>query len=170
MRVCVRAILLFGVVPMMGLAGCSDQVNERVATRLNLDASLAGELPSHPFQGRVITSWIDKRDSTMSTMLGNDVAVQYARTNAGPAYPAGAVLSVVTWAQQEDARWFGGNIPEKPKAVEFVRVSSPGSYSYERFEGSPLRKVASMGGNDSKDNDSKDRAVYLMAQRAAVMP
>ena len=104
MRVSVRAMLLFGVVSVMGLAGCSDQVNPRVATRLNLDASSMGDLPSNPLQGRVITSWIDKRDSTMSTVFGNDVAVKYARTNAGEKYPAGAVLSVVTWGQQEEDR------------------------------------------------------------------
>jgi hypothetical protein len=158
-------MLLFGVVSMLGLVGCSDQVNPRVATRLNLDASLTGDLPSNPFQGKVITSWIDKQDSTMSTMFGNDVAVQYARTNAAMQYPAGAVLSVVTWGQQEDPRWFGGKIPERPKAVEFITVSSPGSYSYQRYEGSPLKKVASVEGNDPKD-----RAAYLTAQRAAVMP
>jgi hypothetical protein len=165
MRISVRAMLLFGAVSMLGLVGCSDQVNPRVATRLNLDASLTGDLPSNPFQGKVITSWIDKQDSTMSTMFGNDVAVQYARTNAAMQYPAGAVLSVVTWGQQEDPRWFGGNIPERPKAVEFITVSSPGSYSYQRYEGSPLKKVASVEGNDPKD-----RAAYLTAQRAAVMP
>jgi hypothetical protein len=151
MRISVRAMLLFGVVSVMGLIGCSDQVNPRVATRLNLDASLTGDLPSNPFQGRVITSWIDKQDSTTSTMFGNDVAVQYARTSSAMQYPAGAVLSVVTWGQQEDPRWFGGKIPEKPKVVEFVTVSSPGSYSYERYEGSPLKKVASVEGSDPKD-------------------
>jgi hypothetical protein len=158
-------MLLFGVVSMLGLVGCSDQVNPRVATRLNLDASLTGDLPSNPFQGKVITSWINKQDSTMSTMFGNDVAVQYARTNAAMQYPAGAVLSVVTWGQQEDPRWFGGAIPERPKAVEFITVSSPGSYSYQRYEGSLLKKVASVEGNDPKD-----RAAYLLALRAAVMP
>jgi hypothetical protein len=158
-------MLLFGVVSTVGLVGCSDQVNPRVATRLNLDASLSGDLPSNPFQGRVITSWIDKGDSTMSTMFGNDAAVQYARTSATMQYPAGAVLSVVTWGQQEDPRWFGGKIPEKPQTVEFVTVSSPGSYSYQRYEGSPLKKVASV-----EANDPKDRAAYLLAQRAAVMP
>jgi hypothetical protein len=158
-------MLLFGVVSTVGLVGCSDHVNPRVATRLNLDASLTGDLPSNPFQGRVITSWINKQDSTMSTMFGNDAAVQYARTSATMQYPAGAVLSVVTWGQQEDPRWFGGKIPERPRAVEFVTVSSPGSYSYQRYEGSPLKKVASVEGNDPKD-----RAAYLLAQRAAVMP
>jgi hypothetical protein len=167
MRVFVRAAFLSGAVSMLGLIGCSDQVNERVATRLNLDASSMGNLPANPFQGRVITSWIDKRDSTMSTMFGNDVAVRYARTSMGPAYPAGAVLSVVTWAQQEDARWFGGKIPEKVKFVEFVTVSSSGS-SYQRYEGAPLRKAAGEG--TIPKGDDTDRMAYLLAQRAAVMP
>jgi hypothetical protein len=126
---------------------------------------LAGALPSNPLAGKVITSWINKQDATMSTLFGNDVAVQYARTNAAAQYPVGTVLSVVTWGQQEDLRWFGGNIPQRPKAVEFVTVTAPGTYSYQRYAGSPLKKVASVEGVDPKD-----RAAYLLAQRAAVMP
>ena len=160
----VRKICLFGVMAM-GLAGCSDQVNPRVATRLNEDAALVGDLPSNPVQGRVITSWINKQDSTMSTLFGNDIAVQYARAHSDMKYPVGAVLSVVTWNQQEDARWFGGKIPQKPKAVEFVTVTGLGATSYQRYEGSPLKKVASVEGADPTD-----RAAYLLTQRAAVMP
>jgi hypothetical protein len=155
---------LLGVV-LIGLAGCSGEVNPRVATRLNSDAALVGELPSNPLRGKVITSWINKQDATMSTMFGNDVATQYARTNAAAQYPVGAVLSVVTWTQQEDPRWFGGNIPQKTKAVEFVTVTALGTYSYQRYEGTPLKRVASVEGMDPKD-----RAAYLLAQRAAVMP
>jgi hypothetical protein len=161
----VRVICLLGVVLAVSLAGCSDQVNPRVTTRLNQDAALVGDLPSNPLQGKVITSWVSKQDATMSTMFGNDVAWQYARTNAEMMYPAGSVLSVVTWSQQEDARWFGGNIPKNAKAVEFVTVTAPGTYSYQRYEGSPLKKVASVEGVDPKD-----RAAYLVSQRAAVMP
>ena len=124
-----------------------------------------GELPSNPLQGKVITSWVDKKDSTMSTLFGNDVAWQYARTNAEMQYPAGSVLSVVTWGEQEDPRWFGGSIPQRAKVVEFVTVTSPGTYSYQRYEGSPLKKVASVEGNDPRG-----RAAYLLEQRAAVMP
>jgi hypothetical protein len=161
----VRVICLLGAVLAVGLAGCSEKTNPRVVTRLNQDAALVGELPSNPLQGKVITSWINKQDATMSTLFGNDVAVQYARTNAGRMYPAGSVLSVVTWSQQEDPRWFGGNIPQRAKAVEFVTVTGPGTYTYQRYEGSPLKKVASVEGSDPKD-----RAAYLLAQRAAVMP
>jgi hypothetical protein len=159
----VREIYLLGAVLAAGLVACSDKTNPRVVTRLNDEAALVGELPSNPLKGKVITSWINKHDATMSTMFGNDVAVQYARTNAEMQYPAGAVLSVVTWSQQEDRRWFGGSIPQKPRAVEFVRVTGPGAYSYQRYEGSPLKKVE----DGAAPND---RAAYVLSQRAAVMP
>jgi hypothetical protein len=154
-----------GAVLGVALAGCSNQTNLRVETRVNHEAALVGDLPSNPLQGEVITSWINKQDSTMSTMFGNDAAVRYARTSAEGKYPVGAALSVVTWAQQEDVRWFGGKIPQRPASVEFVTVTGLGAFSYQRYEGSPLKKVASVDGTDPKD-----RAAYLLGQRAAVMP
>jgi hypothetical protein len=159
----VREIYLLGAVLAAGLVACSDKTNSRVVTRLNDEAALVGELPSNPLRGKVITSWVNKKDATMSTMFGNDVAVQYARTNAEKMYPAGSALSVVTWSQQEDPRWFGGSIPRKTTAVEFVSVTGPGAYSYERYEGSPLKKVAD-------GVAPNDRAVYVLSQRAAVLP
>jgi hypothetical protein len=164
-RVSMRAVFFLGVALSVGLVGCTERVNPRVQTKLNQDAALVGGVPSNPLRGKVITSWIDKKDATMSTLYGNDVAVQYARMNAAMMYPVGSVLSAVTWGQKEDPRWFGGNIPAKANSVEFVIVTGLGAYSYQRYEGSPLKKVASVEGNDPKS-----RAAYLLAQRAAVMP
>jgi len=158
------SLCLLGAVAV-GLTGCSEETNPRVITRLNTDAALVGELPSNPLQSKVITSWIDRKSATMSTMFGNDVAWKYARTNADSKYPAGTVISVVTWGQQEDPRWFGGSIPQRPKAVEFVTVTGPGASAYQRYEGSPLKKVASVEGADPNS-----REAYLLSQRAAVMP
>jgi hypothetical protein len=164
----VRVIYLLGVVLAVGLAGCSDRTNPRVTTRLNQDAMLVGDLPANPLRGKVISSWVSKQDATMSTMFGNDVAWQYARTNAEMVYPTGAVLSVVTWSQQEDPRWFGGNIPKKLKAVEFVAVTERGGFRYERYEGSPLKRVVTTNVEDL--DAATKRGSYLLAQRAAVMP
>ena len=158
-----REICLLSAVLAAGLVSCSDKTNPRVVTRLNDEAALVGDLPSNPLKGRVITSWINKRDSTMSTLYGNDVAVQYARTNGENIYPAGSVLSVVTWKQREDPRWFGAKIPQKVGSVEFVAVTGPGAYTYQRYDGSPLKKV--------EDGIAPhDRAAYVLSQRAAVMP
>jgi hypothetical protein len=163
-----RAIGLVGAVLAVGLGGCSEKTNPRVETRVNQEAMMVGDLPSNPLKGKVITSWINKKDATMSTMFGNDAAWQYTRTSATMQYPTGSVLSVVTWSQQEDQRWFGGKIPQGVKSVEFVTVSSPGSYSYERYEGSPLKRVTAKN-FDELDAAAK-RMAYLTAQRAAVMP
>ncbi len=154
---------LLSAVLAMSLAGCSGKANPRVTTTLNNDAALGGGLAANPLQGKVITSWIDKQDKTMSTLFGNDIAIQHARTNEKFNYPAGSVLSLVTWSQQEDPRWFGGNLPAKPRSVEVVTVG--GAYLYQRFEGSPLKSVATEEGAVPGE-----RAAYLLSQRAAVMP
>jgi hypothetical protein len=161
-------IHLLSAVISLSVVGCSNQ-NPRVATRLNDAAALTGDLPVNPLQWKVITSAINKQDSTMYTLFGNDIAVQYARAHLQHDYPAGAVLSLVTWNQQEDPRWFGGKIPSAPKSVEFVTIGSDSdhkpTFAYQDFEGTPLKKVSTQSGLDP---DS--RAAYLVAQRAAVMP
>lgn len=153
---------------LVGLAGCSKQTNPRVVTRVNADAELGEVLPWNPLQGKVITSWINNQDATMSTLFGNDVAIRYARTHSDGQYPTGAVLSVVTWGQQEDLRWFGGNIPRHAKAVEFITVTERGGFRYERYEGSPLKRVEATNLEDL--DTAVKRGSYLLAQRAAVMP
>ncbi len=165
MRSLAKSFCIFSVLLTFGLAGCSDKVNPRVATKFNQDAEMTGDLPSNPLRNKVITSWIDRQDATMSTLFGNDAAVQYARTSADGKYPAGSVLSAVTWNQVEDPRWFGGKIPHTPKAVEYVTVTGPGQYTYQRYEGSPQKKVANIAGAAPND-----RAAALLAQRASVKP
>jgi hypothetical protein len=150
------------------LGGCQRE-NPRVGTRLNDEASLQGELPFNPLRDRVITSWMDRSAGTMSTLYGNDVAIEYARRNAGREYPSGAVLSLVTWSQQEDPRWFGGRIPGSVASVEFVTVGTDAghhpSFAYRRYEGKPLRRVSQPEGAAGSE-----RAAFLISQRAAVMP
>jgi hypothetical protein len=135
----------------------------------NAVAALTGDLPANPLLWKVITSAVNKQDSSMSTLFGNDIAVEYARNNGQQNYPAGSVLSLVTWAQREDPHWFGASIPAAPKSVEFVTVSVGAnhrpSFSYQNFEGTPLKKVSAQEGPMPSQ-----RAAYLLAQRAAVMP
>src|SRR6266481_6900066 len=81
----------------------------------------------------------------LATVLGNDRANLYARKNASHEYPAGSVLSVITWSQETDPRWFGGNIPGNVRSVEFLEVQSGpdggGTCLYSLYGGSPLRKL-----------------------------
>ena len=166
-----RASYLFGAVfslSVLSILGCSNPYPPVVAT-LNKSAALHGNLPSNPLQERVITSWIDQQNRTMSTLFGNDIAVQYARTSHQQDYPSGSTLSLVTWTQQEDPRWFGARIPAKVKSVEYVMVKTGpnhrASYTYESYEGSPLKKTLAQQGSTPTP-----QAAYLLSQRAAVMP
>jgi hypothetical protein len=132
---------------------------------VNERAGLTGTLPWNPLGWGVITSVTDHKGGTMSTLYGNAVAVKCARSGVQDC-PGGAVVALVTWTMQDDARWFGGRIPGTAKSVEFVRtISELGSHSthtYERYEGSPLTKTAA-----SYDDA---RIAYLRSLRAAVMP
>jgi hypothetical protein len=116
----------------------------------------------------VITSEVNPAAFTMSTLFGNESAVKYVRSERGTAYPSGAVLSMVTWTQQEDARWFGAKIPSRPTSVEFVsaHLASDGgvTYDYRNFAGAPLREAPVAAGR------VRERIVWLLSRRAAVMP
>jgi hypothetical protein len=112
--------LLFAVAIMfLSLAGCT---SKPAASTINEQASLTGQLPYNPLAWKVITSSINQRNATMSTLYGNDIAVRYARINADRSYPAGSVLALVVWAQRDDPHWFGARIPSSVQSVEFVTV------------------------------------------------
>ena len=151
----------------MILFGCSSHRTEP-AKLINHKASLPENLPHDVFEWRVISASLKTQDATMSTLFGNDIAVMHARTNPKQPYPAGSILSLVTWTQQEVARWFGAKVPDELKSVEFVTVSQSlaarPSYSYEIYAGSPLRNMKVEGG------DRESRIQKIIQQRALVMP
>jgi hypothetical protein len=159
---------LAGFLLLLSAVGCVDS-GSHVTAEINESASLPNNLPLNLLEWKVITTAINKRDSTMYTLYGNDTATRYVRNNSEYDYPAGSVLSLVTWIQRNDARWFGGKIPDRVKSVEFVMVE-PGSgqrpsYLYEDYEGVPLKKAATHEGLVPNE-----RAGYLLSQRASVMP
>ena len=168
MRQPMKALYLLGMVLSLSIVGCSSH-ERKISATANRNASLVGDLPANPLQWKVVASGVNQEDSTMFTLYGNDIAVRYSRTNSQHNYPNGSVLSLVTWMQQEDSRWFGAKIPDQVKSVEFVFVGAAGDgrrlYSYQEYEGTPLKRLfleEGLGPNE--------RAAYLLLQRAAVMP
>ena len=168
MRQRLKGAHVLGVVLALSVFGCAGE-EPKVEATFNQGASLVGGLPANPLQWKVVTSAIDTENSTMSTLYGNDVAVQYARTNQQQEYPNGSVLSLVTWTQREDGRWFGAKIPNEVKSVEFVFVAASADgrrlYSYQEYGGTPLKKVSEQEGPTANEG-----AARLLSQRAAVMP
>jgi hypothetical protein len=117
----------------------------------NNAANLPASMPYQPLGWSAITMYVDPRNRSMATLYGNDEAIRAVRartdadasTSAGgsgsAAYPAGAVLALVTWAQRDDPHWFGARIPDRPLSVEFVQVAAAGQTSnYRRFAGTGL--------------------------------
>jgi hypothetical protein len=56
--------------------------------------------------GWVVTSWIDPRNATMSTLYGN---------------------TLVTWKQAPDEHWFGAKIAALPGVVQDLKTGQPGT-------------------------------------------
>ena len=115
--------------------------------------------------------YVDPQARTMATLYGNDAAMQtvQARRTApvggteGPAYQAGAVLAIVTWAQRDDPHWFGARIPGMPQSVEFVEVAAGGQTNYRRFAGTGLTE-------DHSATAAAQRTSFAMGLAPAQLP
>jgi hypothetical protein len=168
----IAASIAFLIVAIAAISGCSSNRPAPLVATVNESASLSATessaLPANPLKWRVITASIDPQTSTMSTLYGNDTAIQYARTNSKHDYPPGSRIALVTWTRRDDPRYFGARIPDHLKSIEFVLVTElPGETNvrYEKFEGSPLKQTAT---NESPNPTPAAQA--LLNQRAAVLP
>ena len=131
---------------------------------ININASIqkGDELPENPLLMIPFTSSIQPKNSTMSTLYGNKIAANYARTNPNSNYPEGSILYEVTWKQKPDDVWFGGNIPDEIIKVERVVFQEQNIPSYQLYEGNPLKRIY------SKDDEVRIKAI--VSQKMAVSP
>jgi len=120
---------------------------------INLNATL---------EQKVITSGMKEKTHTMYTLYANDIGAQHATTANGQ-YPAGTILSLVTWTQRPDAHWFGGNIPKSVESVEVVQFDSSNKPVYTCYSGTPLSV------NKSVQN-TNERVAFIVNKKAAVTP
>ncbi len=126
--------------------------------------SRADSFAGHPMTGKVITSFTDSRlgKGMMSTLYGNDAAVKSARS--GQAYPAGAVITLVTWSQRQDPHWFGGRIPDSLKMVESLTYQPGGKPVYTCWmDGYPENVEPEAG-------VVVERIAYITGRKASVLP
>ena len=112
---------------------------------VNNRAALAANLPYQPLDWTPVTMFVDQRTHTMSTLYGNEAALNSLQasnaSSAAPGYNEGAVLALVTWVQRDDPHWFGGRIPDSPASVEFLTVGPQNALSYRRFDGPNLEEA-----------------------------
>lgn len=133
---------------------------------LNLEASIeqSDELKENPLLMKPITSSIQPKIKTMSTLYGNDIAFEYAKLKSSSDYPQNAVLYEVTWAQKSDELWFGANIPKNMISVEKISFLDKGLIIYEMFQGKALKRVKT----DNKNENLRINAI--LSQKMAVSP
>lgn len=132
---------------------------------LNESASLqaADGLPENPLLLHAITSSVRPKDSTMSTLYGNDAAFRYASVHGDSQYPEGAVLYEVTWRWQADEQWAGAHIPRAITCVEQVAYGNGGRAVYRLYSGTPLKEVADIAA-------TRTRVAAISGERMAVAP
>jgi mono/diheme cytochrome c family protein len=127
-------------------------------------AALPASLPYQPLGWSAITMCVDPKSQTMSTLYGNEAAMQTGGRE-GSAYPVGAVLGLVTWVQRDDPHWFGARIPAVPRSVEFVQVAAKGqTSSYRRFAGAGLMEGHPAAGAAAQ------RTSFVLGLAAARLP
>lgn len=111
-----------------------EQVNNRAA-------ALPSTLPYQPLAWRPLTLYVDPARRSTAILFGNPAAAASFQkgTTSTPQYQPGSVLALVTWAQRDDAHWFGARIADTPLSVEFVEVQAPGQPAvYRHFSGPNL--------------------------------
>ncbi|WP_051884690.1 hypothetical protein [Chryseobacterium luteum] len=133
---------------------------------INKQASVEnlGDLPINPLLLHPITSSIQTKEKTMSTLYGNSVAFEDAMKTDSIKYCKDAVLYEITWKQKPDEVWFGGNIPKEIKSVERLTFDDNGNPVYQLYKGKYLRK------EHSDEMISHLRTKYILSQKIAVSP
>jgi hypothetical protein len=115
---------------------------------------------------KVITSSFNKKNKTMSALYGNELALKTAVSGITD-HSAGENLTLVTWKQQEDDRWFGARIPGDLESVEVVKTANSTSggtvVNYQKFEGHELAI-------NPDTLHQQERIKYIFAQKPSVMP
>lgn len=142
------------------IAGCSSKMEDDGT--LNKTASLPAAFNFNKQGWKVITSFINRQQATMSTLYGNEAAFKHATTGTSGSYPPAAALALVTWKQQEDKRWYGASIPGQLQTLELVTNGSDTTATYRQYEGAAL--------TPAPQGDSLTRIKYILGQKASVLP
>ena len=149
------------------IVSCTNKMED--AGTLNKPASLPAAFNFNKQGWKVITSFINRQQATMSTLYGNDAAFKHATTGASGNYPPGAALALVTWKQQEDKRWYGASIPGQLQTLELVSTmaanGSDTTATYHQYKGAAL--TLATPADSLQDNT---RIKYILGQKASVLP
>ena len=143
--------------------GCADHKNTPEAGELNAKASLPADFNFNKMGLKVITSTVNTKSGTMATLYGNDSAKATAWTGNGKCRST-SIFALVTWKQQTDKRWIGGNIPGNLLSVEMLEANSDKQSTgiYSRFKDTGLTADPDTSGQSA-------RTKYILSLKPSIM-
>lgn len=152
------------IVPLiLSLSACSGHKDPQES--VNHEASLPASFNFSKLGLKVISTSINQKQGTMSTLYGNDPALKAFKTSQN--IQPNETLALITWRQQEDKRWFGAKIPGQLLSLEMIKtrlgMATESIIDYQYFEGSKLVLKSDTTGNAKRIN-------YIFAQKPSVMP
>jgi len=129
---------------------------------INTKASLPSSFNFNSLGLKVMASFVNKSQASMSILYGNSIALETSKKNNGKTQP-GEFFALITWKQQADKNWFGANIPGELQSVELLRISTTNIINYMRYKGAGLVL-------DTDTLIPKKRIAFILSQQPSVMP
>ena len=137
------------------------------AGEINAKASLPASFNFKNKGLHVITSSVNKRENTTAVLYGNAAAQKFAAKTA-PTDSVGVLMTLVTWNQEDDWRWFGARIPGDSLCAETVTITGKPAapqIKFEMFNGRLLTRETNTDGVDTAQ-----RIKYILGQKASILP
>ena len=110
------------------------------AEREVLPAPNGIHLPDGYKDWRVISSSHRTDNSTLRVILGNDIAIQAARSGRTSPWPDGSILAKLVWKDAVHEKWPTATVPDKFVHAEFMtkdakKYSATGGWGFARWLG-----------------------------------
>ncbi len=145
------------------LLACTSKTNDR--NNLNTQASFPDSAKFNVDGLKVITTFINRKSGTMSTLYGNPLALENT-IDSNEKIADGEMFALVTWKEQPDTHWFGANIPGDLETVEVLTTSSDAGtlkMNYQRYEGKAMIPL-------SDTLNRAERIRFILSQNPSIMP
>lgn len=130
---------------------------------INQQASLPSTFSIADLHQKVLASFINKKDCTMSILYGDAFAESVLKSNDS-AQAGKFSFTLVTWRQQEDHHWFGARIPGELLSVErLTQKAADRSPAYQKLSGKQLTTITDTAGTAA-------RIRFILSQKPSILP
>lgn len=131
--------------------------------QVNVKASIPGDFNFKKQGFKVVSLLIDKKAATISTMYGNDVAIESLK-KGNLQQSSGMVIFLITWKQRSNPYWYGNNIPGPLTSVEMLTTDrETKKVKYRLFKGSNLILTPN-------ETQAEPRINFILAQKPSILP